>query len=64
MGRRVVGARRQMYHHLTGEYDTGPLARSWRFETGLMALAQCIYSARTLEEEEAEGWDAKIVIWG
>lgn len=30
-----------------------------------MALVQCVYAqGRSGEEEEAQGWDAEIIIWG
>jgi hypothetical protein len=47
-----VGERVQGLSRLTGEY----LHLRHFGEAGLMALVQCIYAKRTLEEEEAESW--------
>jgi hypothetical protein len=37
----------------------------WERETGLMALAQCVYTHGTQcgEEEEAQGRDAEAIVW-
>lgn len=54
-------ARPQDPSRLTGEYNR---SLCMILETGLMAIVQCIYSQRASEkEEEAEDWNAKIVLW-